>query len=267
VPHVETTIGELFCTLKAGPEDGLKLVLIHGAGGSRLHWPPQLRRMAGVSVYTLDLPGHGRSAGPGCDTIDCYVETVVAFLDAVDVDQAIIVGHSMGGAIAQTMALERGGRVIALVLVGSGARLRVAPSILEGIETDFEGATGLVTQYAWSPDADPGLVNLGRTGLRETGPSVLQGDFLACDRFDIMDRLGRIGVPVLVIGGLADRLTPIKYSRYLVEGMPEAQLVTVEGAGHMVMLEQPHQVADAVREFVMTACSAASGDSGRQGRQ
>jgi pimeloyl-ACP methyl ester carboxylesterase len=209
--------------------------------------------MSGVSVYTLDLPGHGRSVGPGCDTIDCYVETVVAFLDAVDVDQAVIVGHSMGGAIAQTMALERGSRVSALVLVGTGARLRVAPSILEGIETDFEGATGLITEYAWSPDANPGLMQLGRTALRETGPSVLRGDFLACDRFDIMDRLGGMGVPVLVVGGLADRLTPIKYSRYLVEQIPEARLVTVEGAGHMVMLEQPQQVAGAVREFVMTA--------------
>ncbi|MGD2148534.1 MAG: alpha/beta hydrolase [Anaerolineae bacterium] len=253
MPHVETTLGELFYTLQRGPEDRPKLVLVHGAGGSRLHWPPQLRRMSGVSVYTLDLPGHGRSVGPGCDTIDCYVETVVAFLDAVDVDQAVIVGHSMGGAIAQTMALERGSRVSALVLVGTGARLRVAPSILEGIETDFEGATGLITEYAWSPDANPGLMQLGRTALRETGPSVLRGDFLACDRFDIMDRLGGMGVPVLVVGGLADRLTPIKYSRYLVEQIPEARLVTVEGAGHMVMLEQPQQVAGAVREFVMTA--------------
>jgi pimeloyl-ACP methyl ester carboxylesterase len=96
-------------------------------------------------------------------------------------------------------------------------------------------------------------MQLGRTALRETGPSVLRGDFLACDRFDIMDRLGGMGVPVLVVGGLADRLTPIKYSRYLVEQIPEARLVTVEGAGHMVMLEQPQQVAGAVREFVMTA--------------
>ena len=219
-----------------------------------MHWPPQVRRLSGVSVYTLDLPGHGRSAGPGCDTVDCYVETVVAFLDAVDVDQAVIVGHSMGGAIAQTMALERGLRVSALVLVGTGARLRVAPSILEGIETDFEGATGLITQYAWSPGADPRLVELGRTALRETGPSVLTGDFLACDRFDIMDRLAGIRVPVLVIGGLADRLTPIKYSRYLAEQIHGARLVTFEGAGHMVMLERPQQVADAVREFVTTAC-------------
>jgi pimeloyl-ACP methyl ester carboxylesterase len=255
MPRVETGIGELYYTVKRRPKDGPVLVLVHGAGGSRLHWPPQLRRMIGATVYTLDLPGHARSGGDGCETIDCYVEAVVAFLDGVAVDQAVIGGHSMGGAIAQTLALEADERVSALVLVGTGARLRVATAILEGIKDDFEKAIDLVTRYAWSPDTDPSLSELGRQGLRETRPDVLLGDFAACDRFDIMDRLGEIKVPALVIGGSVDKLTPVKYARYLAEHIPDARLVTVEGAGHMVMLEQPEQVADAVREFVMASHS------------
>jgi pimeloyl-ACP methyl ester carboxylesterase len=209
--------------------------------------------MPRATVYTLDLPGHGRSKGDGSETIDCYAEAVAALLDAVAVDRAIIVGHSMGGAIAQTLALQLDQRVSALVLVGTGARLRVTRAILDGIQDDFEGATALITRYAWSPDAAPSLTALGREALRRTAPRVLLGDFLACDRFDVMECLPEISVPALVITGTADKLTPVKYARYLAEHIPDARLVTVEGAGHMVMLERPRQVADAVREFVMAS--------------
>jgi pimeloyl-ACP methyl ester carboxylesterase len=207
--------------------------------------------MTAATVYTLDLPGHGRSKGDGCQTIDCYAEVVLAFLDAVNVDRAMVVGHSMGGAIAQTLALQADERILSVVLVGTGARLRVARAILEGIRDDFEQAIDLITGYAWSPDADKSLKRLGREALLQTGSRVLLGDFVACDRFDVMAALPEIKVPTLVITGTADRLTPVKYARYLAKHIPDARLVTVEGAGHMVMLERPEQVADAVREFVI----------------
>lgn len=252
MPHIETADGELFYTKKRGPDSGPALVLIHGAGGSRLHWPAGLRRMEGTTVYTLDLPGHGRSDGPGRETIDGYVSVLLAFLDAIGVVSAVIVGHSMGGAIAQKLALTEQERVSALVLMGTGARLRVDPAILTGVEDDFEHVVDLITDYAWAPDADPSLKELAREALRETGADVLRSDFLACDRFDVMDRLQEIEVPTLVIGGSADKLTPIKYNRFLSEQIPGAQLVTVEGAGHMVMLERPEDTVDAVREFIFS---------------
>lgn len=252
MPHIETANGELFYTLKEGPRDGPVLALVHGAGGSRLHWPSQLRRIPGATVYTLDLPGHGRSTGDGCQTIGCYAESLLGFLNAANVDRAVVVGHSMGGAIAQTVALRAPQRVSAVVLVGSGARLRVADAILEGIQDDFEEAIGLITRYAWSPDADSSLTTVGIEALRQTGPRVLLGDFLACDRFDVMANLAKITVPSLVITGTADKLTPVKYAYYLAEHIPFARLALIEGAGHMVMLEQPRQVADAVRGFLTT---------------
>jgi pimeloyl-ACP methyl ester carboxylesterase len=209
--------------------------------------------MPRTTVYALDLPGHGRSKGDGCQTIECYAESVVTFLDAVNADQAVVVGHSMGGAIAQTLALQAGERTSAVVLVGTGARLRVAPAILEGIQDDFDEAIDLITEYAWSPDTDSSLMAVGRETYRQSGPRVLLGDFVACDRFDIMTSLDGIRLPALVISGTADKLTPVKYARYLAEHIPDARLVTVEGAGHMVMLERPQQVADAVREFVVAS--------------
>ncbi|MGD2143101.1 MAG: alpha/beta hydrolase [Anaerolineae bacterium] len=250
MPYAETEAGELFYTFTRRPEGNKTMVLVHGAGGSRLHWPAGLRQMPGTTVFTLDLPGHGRSGGDGCGTIDCYAAAVIAFLDEVGVDQAVVAGHSMGGAIAQKLALEAAERVSALVLIGTGARLRVAPAILHGIRDDFDQAVELITDYAWSPDAELSLTKLGLRDLRQTGAKVLLGDFLACDRFDVMDHLAEIKAPALVVGGTADRLTPIKYARYLGSRIPDARLVTVEGAGHMVMLERPQKVAGVVRGFV-----------------
>jgi pimeloyl-ACP methyl ester carboxylesterase len=156
----------------------------------------------------------------------------------------------MGGAIAQKLALDYPGWVSALGLIATGARLRVAPAILESVRDDFDQGVALVTRYAWAPDADQSLVELGQEALKETGPDVLFGDFLACDRFDVMDRLEEIKVPVLVVNGTADRLTPVKYARFLAEHIRDARLVPIEGAGHMVMLERPDEVGTAVQEFV-----------------
>jgi len=250
MPYAKTNGGDLFYTSSRGAADGPTLVLVHGAGGTRLHWPAQLRRLPGATVYTLDLPGHGRSARPGCDTVADYAQAVAAFLDAVEARPATIVGHSMGGAVALQLALDFAGRVAGLVLVATGARLRVAPAIMEGIRTNFTGSVDLITRFAWSAQASPRLARLGQQALREAGSDTLVGDFTACDRFDVMERLGEIGVPTLVVTGSADQMTPVKYAHFLVEHIAGAHLVTVASAGHMVMLEQPAEVAQAVQDFL-----------------
>jgi pimeloyl-ACP methyl ester carboxylesterase len=250
MPYAQTISGTLFYTLSEGTKDDPSLVLVHGAGGSRLHWPAELRRLPRASVYTLDLPGHGRSQGQGCDAIKDYAEAVVAFVDAVQIERATFVGHSMGGAVALTLALDFASRVAGLVLTATGARLRVAPAILEGIHSNFAETVELITRFAWSPEAPQTLTELGRQALRETGPDVLLGDFSACDHFDAMERLGEIKAPTLVVSGSADHLTPIKYARFLADHITDANLAVVEGAGHMVMLEQPEEVTKAIQEFL-----------------
>lgn len=228
------------------------LVLIHGAGGTHLHWPAALRRLNGFRVYALDLPGHGRSKGVGEQQIPAYARHVVRWMDALGLRRAVICGHSMGGAIVQTLALEFPERVLGIILVGTGARLRVAPAILQhtASEATFPQAVETVVQWAFSADADPRLVALAARRWSQVRPSVLHGDFLACDRFDVMDRLASIQVPALVLCGEEDRLTPVRYAQYLAEHIPQAALVTIPRAGHMVMLEQPQAVAQAVREFL-----------------
>jgi len=248
MPVVQVGGQTLFYTV--GGRGGPALVLIHGAGGSHLHWPAALRRLPGATVYAVDLPGHGRSAGPGREHIEDYATDVVGFLDAVGIPRGVLVGHSMGGAIAQMTALMAPERVAGLVLVGTGARLRVAPVILEGILQDARGTLDLITEWAWGPEADPTLVARGRQVMARVHPQVVWGDFTACDRFDVRERIGEITAPTLVITGSEDRMTPPKFGQWLAERIPGARFVLVEGAGHMVMLEKPDEVARAVREWL-----------------
>ncbi len=254
MPYV-TVVGErTFYALYQGDVRGKRnLVLVHGAGGSHLDWPAPLRRLREANVYDLDLPGHGRSEGSGRSSIASYRDFVLAFLDALGLERATVVGHSMGGAISLDFALHYAGRLDGLILVGSGARLRVAPAILTGILSDFEATVDLVCDYAFGPGASEQLKRLGRQRLLKTPPEVLHGDYAACDAFDVMERLGEIRCPTLAICGTADRLTPPKYSVYLRDHISGAELTLVDAAGHMVMLEKPEIVSKAISKFIRTS--------------
>lgn len=251
MPYVETDHGRIFFAPSKARSSGAPiLILIHGSGGSHLHWPAELRRLPNATVYALDLPGHGRSNGPGRDTIEGYVTGLISFLDATGTKRAVLVGHSLGGAISQVAALSHPERVAGLVLIGTGARLRVAPAILDGILEEFEKAIDAITRWEWAEDAPEELTRLGRQILAETPPEITHGDFAACDAFDVMTRLGEIRAPTLVIAGTADRLTPHKYGVYLADHIPNARLLTVEGGGHMMALEQPRVLSEAVSDFI-----------------
>jgi pimeloyl-ACP methyl ester carboxylesterase len=229
------------------------LVFVHGAGGNHLHWPPQVRRLPGLTVYALDLPGHGRSTSPGCDRIEDYVERIEDWMEAMQLQRVILGGHSMGGAISQKFALNTPKKLAGLILVGTGARLRVSPSILESTAdpTRLEKAVDLIIELSFSESAPERLVELARRRMMDVDHSVIHNDFVACDKFDVMDRVSEIGMPTLIICGEADRLTPMKYSEYLFDKLGQARLVRVPEAGHMVMLEQPEIVAEAIADFAV----------------
>ncbi len=242
----------LFYTQAGNPHAAPPLILIHGAGGSRLVWPPNLRRMRGFPVYTLDLPGHGRSPGPARQSIPDYATAVADFLQARALPPAVIVGHSMGSAIALTLALMHPERVQALILIGGGARLRVHPSLLEWTaqpET-LEQAIQTLLEWGFGPQCAPQVKNRAAQHMRQTPASTFHADLLACDRFDLRQELSRIPQPTLLLCGTEDRMTPVSYSEYLLLHLPKAELILFKDAGHMLMLEQALEVEQAIREFL-----------------
>jgi pimeloyl-ACP methyl ester carboxylesterase len=228
------------------------LVLVHGAGGNLMHWPGELRRLPDHEVVALDLPGHGHSSGPGLPDIGAYAEVVRKFADAHKLPAFVLGGHSMGGAIALEFALRYGNRLAGLILVGTGARLRVAPEILAGVQHDIEGATALLAEWAHGEHVDPNLQRIYLRRLREVDPQVLSNDFLACDAFDRRADVAAIATPSLILCGDADRMTPVKYSQFLAAEMPGARLIILPGAGHMAMLEPRSRsaVVDAIKQFM-----------------
>ena len=250
MPTITIEGQEIYYAHHRGPAAAPAVLLIHGAGGSRLNWPPALRRLPGVAVYVPDLPGHGRSEGPGRRSVAAYADVIEDLLVQVEAPELIVVGHSLGGAVAQVLALRKLPRLAGLVLLATGARLPVSDAILGSPPEAFPDVVEFMVEYGWAPHTPGEMKKIARDFLMQNDPATLQGDFVACDGFDVRGELDGIRVPTLVIGGTADRMTPLKFSAYLADQIPDARLVTVEGGGHMVALERPGAVADPVRAFV-----------------
>lgn len=230
------------------------LVLLHGAGGGQLSWPPEARRLPNARVYTIDLPGHGKTEGPGCQFVEDYARSVIDFLDESGLARAVFAGHSMGGAIALTLALDFPDRVCGLGLVSTGARLPIGSSVLENAAnpSTFPQALKALQQLFFGPQASPQLVEATFKRLAANRQTLLHGDLLACDRFDVTSRLDSIRTPTLVACGTDDKLTPVRFSETLAMRIPGAALQTIDGTGHMLMLEQPQRLAKLLSVFMLT---------------
>jgi pimeloyl-ACP methyl ester carboxylesterase len=250
MPYLDLNGERIYFALHYNRSDGVPVLLIHGAGENHLIWPAGLRRLLDTVVYAIDLPGHGKSTGRGRSTIEEYADWVVSFMEAVRLDQAILIGHSMGGAIAQLVGITYPDRVTGLVLVATGAKLRVAPQLLQLAEDDFGAAVELVSRWEWGALTPDEIKQLGKQQLLQIGPTILLNDYRACDAFDMRERLPAIAAPVLIVAGEADQMTPLKHALFLAEQLPQAHLVIVPHAGHMVMLETAEVVTRAVEEFV-----------------
>jgi pimeloyl-ACP methyl ester carboxylesterase len=244
----------LYYHVYEGSEEGQRppVVLIHGAGGTNLYWPSEIRRLLGYRVFAPDLPGHGKSTGRGMQSIKAYSRVILDWLGVVGVHRAVFVGHSMGSAIALSLALDNAERVLGLGLIGAGARLRVAPELLENAASPatFYSAVDTLVDWSFCSQTPEQLTELAAQRMAETRPSVLHGDFLACDAFDEMGRIGEIKQPTAVICGADDRMTPARYAQFLADNIPNAILKMIPNAGHMVMLEKPQATASALSEFL-----------------
>ncbi len=240
----------LFYAVHSGEADRPALILIHGAGGNQTNWPHELRRFPGLTTYVLDLPGHGRSPSPSYDSIEAYADAVEAFIVALDLQQVILVGHSMGGAIAQTIGLRQNNRVVGLILIGTSARLRVGQVILDNVLNNSQVAIEFIVKYAWSDGVDKAITDMSRRVLEKTSPQLLYNDYVACNNFNLIGKLDAIQNPTLMIAGSEDKMTPPRNGRYLANEIPNAHYICLEGAGHYIMLEQPAQTAKIMSEFL-----------------
>jgi pimeloyl-ACP methyl ester carboxylesterase len=225
----------------------MKLIFIHGSGGCKESWQYQTRYFEGSEA--IDLPGH--PDGEPCSTIDDYADWLHEYVTAKGYTDLVITGHSLGGGIALQYGLIYPEEVKGLICMGSGGRLRVHPTFLEGLEnaiaaddesqSPIEGALDLI---------DPELRDIIARRLEENGLPVMLNDLRACDQFDIMDRLGEIDIPLLAVSATEDIMTPPKYSQYLAANMKSAQSLIINGGTHFVFAEKPEEVNRAIEDFL-----------------
>ncbi len=231
---------------------GNPCVFIHGATGSGLSWYFQKPLSDSMEIIFLDLPGHGQSPGPAPDTVEGFRDAVYEALRATNIDTCFMVGHSMGGAIAMSLALAHPGLIKGLVLVGTGAKLKVMPEILAGIVSDKEKTLRMISETAFGVEAAPAMKENGFNEMMKCDASSIYNDYVACDRFDIMDAVRNITAPTLMLCGRSDLLTPPRYSEFLYRQIKGSEIGLVDGAGHMIMIEKPKEFNTAVANFVLT---------------
>ncbi len=249
------------------------LVFIHGAGSNADFWHWQQSAFPGA--HYLNLPGHrqgARARGQGSDSEDtasnpkskfqnpksipAYADWVAQYVEDEGLESVVLNGHSMGGAITMTLALRQPAWLKAIILTGTGARLRVLPRLLELLGTDYPAGVDLIIEQSFAPPSGPltyaqrARLNGVRRQILRTPQEVTRGDYQACDGFDVMERVGEITVPALCIVGAQDRMTPPRYGEFLHSRIAGSRLEVIEGAGHMLPMEQSEEYNRRVADFV-----------------
>jgi pimeloyl-ACP methyl ester carboxylesterase len=244
-------------TLPDVPPDtsrGETVLCLHGSGGGAATFAPLLERLAAAhSPLAFSQPGHARSAG--LDSLGS-VERMAAFTHALvaklGLRPPVLVGNSMGGAVALEHALAWPDQTRALVLLGSAARFAMLPDeIVRDTRRVVEGkARRRFDRSAYSPTTPDELVMRGWAEDAKTDPRVVLGDLLAVRAWDALPRLGAVAVPALVVVG-EDEYPPLReQAEVLASGIPRARKVVIPRAGHMAHFEQPEAVAEAIAGFL-----------------
>lgn len=232
-------------------EDKPTVVFIHGAGDSSIFWKYQIEGLSdSFNIICIDLPGHGRSKESGMSSVTEYANAVDNFISEACIPHPVPCGLSMGGAIALQLLLEGQSDYKAGIVVNSGAKLKVMPMIFEMIENDFQGYVNSLGLFAASENTDPNKISYILEELSNADPSVISNDFMACNSFDVMDRLTEIEHPVLVMTAEDDKLTPPKYGGFLAESIRKSVHSHIEGAGHISPAEKPEEVNAEIRKFI-----------------
>ena len=238
------------------------VVFVHGAALDHTPWALPARHFArhGMAVLAVDLPAHGRSGGAPLASVEALADWLVALLDAAELEQTALVGHSMGALAAYDAAARHPERVNRAALLGIGLPMPVAESLLAAAAANDHAAIDGLMIWGHSlagqlgGSGTPGIhVMAEATRLMErTAPGVLHADLNACNGYgEPLDRLDAIRCPTLLLLGERDLLTPRRATTALAERIADVRSVVLPGCGHMMTAERPDAVLDALRGFLL----------------
>lgn len=243
---------------------GLPLVLIHGFPLGRKMWRPQAEALskAGCRVITPDLRGFGESGlTSGIVSMDIYADDIVALLDHLGIDKAVVGGMSMGGYVLLNLLERFPDRVAAQIFIatkaggddasGKDRRTALAEECrVQGIQPVLEAFRNLLFASTTLTD-NPELVDEVFGWINATAPQGAAAALIAMrDRKNYLPLLGGISQPALVVGADQDQAAPVENSRNIADGLPDAELCILQGGGHLVNLEQPSGFNEAILAFL-----------------
>ena len=245
------------------------VAFVHGGQHDHSVWILQSRYFAhhGFSVLALDLPGHGRSAGPPLDSVDAMGGWVLKAIAAAGVPRAAIVGHSMGSLIALEAAGQSPDAVSRVALLGAAFPMRVSDALLDAARDDEPRAFDMINQWSHSTlTPHPGNPGPGFSVFVENlrlmqrqAPGVLFNDFNACNAYaGGAQRAAAMACPALFVVGDRDMMTPPKAAHALAALVRQHEIATIAGCGHAMMAERPDRVLEALRGFMAPLRQAAS---------
>jgi pimeloyl-ACP methyl ester carboxylesterase len=238
------------------------LFFVHGACNDHSVWSLQSRYFAhhGRNVFAVDTPGHGRSGGEAHATVADIADWLVALQDALAIERAAFVGHSLGSLAVLDMASRSPRRVSRIALLGAAAPMPVADALLDAAKRDDHAAFELITGWSFSPghqlggSEQPGLWMRGNALrlMERSLPGALYRDLLACrDYQDGVKAGGGVRCPALLMLGQRDLMAPPANATLLIEALADKRVVTIPGCGHSLMAEAPGAVLDALREHLV----------------
>jgi pimeloyl-ACP methyl ester carboxylesterase len=244
--------------------EGQAILLIHGFPLNRQMWQPQLSPLAeaGYRVIAPDLPGFGASEVPAQGySMDGFADDLIALMDALQIERAVVGGMSMGGYILMNLLERYPQRVRAACFIAtkSSADDEEGRARRSAMAADAErlGANPLIKIFAellFAPDSmheKPELIARVTSWMRDTDPRALAGGLLAMrDRKDYTPLLPSFRQPSLVLAGALDRAASPNAVEILRTGLPNCQTRVIERAGHMVNMERPEQFNAALIEFL-----------------
>jgi len=253
--------------MKLGYDDhgaGLPVVLIHGFPLCRRMWEPQVEALAktGFRVICPDLPGFGETPPLlGTVSMDEYADAVIALLDQLGIERAVVGGMSMGGYVLLNLAERYPQRLVAaLYLVtraaaddaaGKMRRLELADQVRGGNRTVVPDVFESLLFAPQTPRQQPELVTRVRSWMDAAAPQGVAGGLLAMrSRRDYLAMLPELHVPALVVGAALDLAIPPVHSEALAAGLPNAELHILANAGHLANLEQPEAFNRVLLDFL-----------------
>ena len=233
---------------------GIPLVFVHGAGSSHLIWALQLREFSkDHRTIALDLSGHGKSEGvEGNLSIEKnFAEEVASLVRHLDLDDFILVGHSMGGGAVMSYALKEDVvKPKALVLVDTSCDLELLRLRVGLLKETIEDRIYFFKSRVFEHYTESYQLKKLDDDMRFAHPIVLNRDLAACNKFNITDRLGGIDLPVFVLVGSNDDIITPAIAAELTQRLPRADIAVVKDADHIPMVEQPGEFNRLLKKFI-----------------